>query len=134
MQTKLCIERGVQCITGGMKRGAKGIADNLENMAPVVVNTFIKDLMVACKQTWQGFRVLLRKLGTAFDICKQEGNRAGWTILPFYAHRYFSQESVYREEEESSGVKFFCLSSTLGHTPPLALYSYFVLPSKTLKV
>ena len=77
LQAALCIERGVERIAGRVERGAKGIADDLEDMAVVRLDRFMQNRMMAREEGGQFGRILLRQRGAALDVGEEEGDGAG---------------------------------------------------------
>jgi len=63
-----------------MEGHAKGIADDLKDEATIGFARSVQNGVMARPQGFPRIGMLLRKFGTAFDICKEECNGAGWDI------------------------------------------------------
>jgi len=57
VQSALCSERGVHSIAGGIERGRKGVADDLEDMATVRCNRFMQNAMMLGEQRRLGVSI-----------------------------------------------------------------------------
>jgi len=62
-----------------MKSGTECVTDNLDHIAVISFDCLAQKSMMVCKLQWNLGRVLLPKLGAAFDIGEQKCNyHAGW--------------------------------------------------------
>jgi hypothetical protein len=59
-----------------MKCRRKRIAGRSKDKTIVRPNRLMQDFIVPSKQSWYGIGILLRELGTAFDIGKEKGDGA----------------------------------------------------------
>jgi hypothetical protein len=59
-----------------MERYAKGIANDLKDIAMVCLTGRLQNGVVACPQGFPPIGVLLREFGAAFNICEDESNGA----------------------------------------------------------
>ena len=76
MQLSLCIQRGVQCITGGVERRGKRIAYHLEDISVISFNCLMQDLIMSRQKHRHLIWMLLCQFGAAFDVGEEEGNRS----------------------------------------------------------
>ena len=80
MKMLLRFNCGMDRVICGVECDAKGIADDLKDVAIVQFHRGAQDGMMTIAQAFPLLRVFLRKFGRAFDVGEEKGHGAGGRI------------------------------------------------------
>src|SRR5689334_12047076 len=64
-----------------MESSTECIADDLEDISVLGLNGLVQDLMMPREKSWHGIGILLRQLGTTFNIGEEEGDSASGKMV-----------------------------------------------------
>ena len=82
LQSALCVERGLEGICGCMKRRAKGVADDLKDVAVMRLNSLMQNRVMPREESRHLSGELLRQRSAALDVGEEKGDGAAGQVLP----------------------------------------------------
>src|SRR5688500_14978877 len=81
LQLSLCLQRGLQRLARIVEGSGKRVTNNLKDKSIVSLNALSQNFVMARKQGGHVLRMLLRKLGAAFDIGKKKCHRTSGNVI-----------------------------------------------------